>query len=219
MEIYNVITIIEREKGDELIKMYKNAGLKNIMSTLGRGTSSAKELTFYDKQKTEKVIVNAFANKEQTHQLIEEATNKLYIDIPGHGLLVAVPVKSVSNKNALSVLTEEKLTGGKPKMEFAYELVVVIINEGHGDQVMKAARKAGAVGGTIFHAKGTGSREKDKFINLSIAHEKDIIYIVAKATQKTEIMKQINEECGLQTEVEAVSFSMPVSEVAGLRVK
>ena len=36
-------------------------------------------------------------------------------------------------------------------------------------------------------------------------------------TYEEQIMKAINEQCGTGTSVGAVSFSLPVSEVAGLR--
>ena len=38
-----------------------------------------------------------------------------------------------------------------------FELIVCIINRGFSDTVMTAARGSGARGGTILHAKGTGS--------------------------------------------------------------
>lgn len=38
---------------------------------------------------------------------------------------------------------------------FLYELIIAIVNCGHADTVMDAARAAGAAGGTVLHAKGT----------------------------------------------------------------
>ena len=41
-----------------------------------------------------------------------------------------------------------------PEMKFDHELIMAVINEGHTDPVMDAARSAGAAGGTVLHAKG-----------------------------------------------------------------
>ena len=49
----------------------------------------------------------------------------------------------------------------KEKVE-KYEVIVAIVNEGHSDKVMDAAREAGARGGTITHARGSGTKEIEK---------------------------------------------------------
>ena len=80
-----------------------------------------------------------------------------------------------------------------------------------------AARQAGASGGTVIAAKGTGAKESEKFLGISLANEKDVVFIVAPSTQKTAIMRAIVEQAGPQTEAGAICFSLPVSQVAGLR--
>ena len=107
--------------------------------------------------------------------------------------------------------------GGKPKMEFSHELIYVILNEGHSDEVMHAARSAGATGGTVMVGKGTGSKETGKFLGISLANEKDVVLIVSETGKKAAIMKAIVEQAGPQTAAAAICFSLPVSQVAGLR--
>ena len=102
-------------------------------------------------------------------------------------------------------------------MNFDYELIVVILNEGHSDMVMDAARSAGAGGGTVLHAKGTGAIGAERFFGVSLANEKDVIYIVAGSREKAAIMNAINRDAGPSTKAGAISFSLPVSDVAGLR--
>ena len=80
---------------------------------------------------------------------------------------------------------------------------------------MNAARAAGAAGGTVLHGKGTGSENAEKFYNVSIASEKEVILIVAKAEQKAGIMKAILEKAGPASEAGTIAFSLPTSEVAG----
>ena len=47
-----------------------------------------------------------------------------------------------------------------------YELLVVIANQGYSELVMDAARKAGAGGGTVIHAKGTGLELAEQFLGV-----------------------------------------------------
>lgn len=102
-------------------------------------------------------------------------------------------------------------------MEFAHELIVVILNEGYSDFVMDAARSAGAGGGTVLHAKGTGRSRAESFFGVSLADEKDVVYIVAYADQKADIIRAIQEQAGPGTKAGAICFSLPISAVAGLR--
>ena len=104
---------------------------------------------------------------------------------------------------------------GAPEINFNYEIVLAIANEGHTDTVMEAAREAGARGGTVLHGKGTGSKDAAKFFGVSIASEKEVIMIVAKSSEKAAIMKSIIDKAGTQTDAGAVVMSLPVSAVAG----
>ena len=102
-------------------------------------------------------------------------------------------------------------------MDFEYELIVVILNEGYSELVMDAARAAGARGGTVLHAKGTGAAVSEKFLGVSLAQEKDLVYIVASSKQKAEIMRSVSQNAGTGTKAGAICFTLPISEVAGLR--
>ena len=74
--------------------------------------------------------------------------------------------------------------GAVPELSFEYELIMIILNDGHTDTVMDAARSAGAAGGTVLHAKGTGAKQAERFLGVSIAEEKELIIIVSKAAEK-----------------------------------
>ena len=103
-------------------------------------------------------------------------------------------------------------------MEFAYEAIFCIVNDGYSEAVMDAAKKYGARGGTVTRAKGTGSQYTDKFFGLSIAEENEIIYIVSSSEHKGAIMTQIMTQAGSATPAHAVVFSLPVTDTAGLRL-
>lgn len=119
----------------------------------------------------------------------------------------------------MAYLTDNTTPDGTvPEMKFDHELIVVVLNEGRTDMVMNAARKAGAGGGTVLHAKGTGAKRGDKFFGVSLADEKEMIFIVSKAEEKAAIMKTIADENGPGTPAGAICFSLPISAVAGLRV-
>lgn len=217
MELYYVMTVLDRHKSDNIFNIYKEAGSHAILANLGYGTATSEHLLLYDLQQSEKAIITTVSTRSTLDQIIAQAKQKLYLDIPGNGIMLAVPMKSVSGGKTLAALTEGQEFGGKPTMNFDHELIVVILSEGYSDSVMDVARAAGAGGGTVLHAKGTGEEKTEKFYGVSLAKEKDMIYILATKDTKSAIMQAITQNCGQGTPSNAICFSLPVSEVVGLR--
>ena len=180
------------------------------------GTAVRSMLDILGIESNEKRVVMTVANTEKTKRLIEEQKRRLFIGVPGHGIVVAVPIKSIGGGKTVAFLNgTQQPAKYTPELNYSYELIVAIANEGRTDQVMNAARAAGAAGGTVLHGKGTGSENAEKFYNVSIASEKEVILIVAKAEQKAGIMKAILEKAGPASEAGTLAFSLPTSEVAG----
>ena len=156
------------------------------------------------------------ADNEKTKELIREEKQKMFVGVPGHGIIVSVPIKSVGGGKTLAYLNNGQHNAKyTPELNYSYELIIAISNEGCTDMVMNAARKAGARGGTVIHGKGTGSREDEKFFNVSIAQEKEVILIVSEKDRKSDIMREIVGSAGPSTPAGAIVFSLPISEVAG----
>ena len=211
MELYYVITISDRDRAEILANIYQTAGTGMVLTKLGRGTATGEQLSSYGLDATEKAIVSTVADAEQTRQIFKLSKRRLFIDVPGNGVMMAIPLKSVAGGRTLGYLTDSTQTGGKPAMVFSHELIMVIMNEGY------SARSAGAGGGTVLHAKGTGRARAQKFFGVSLADEKDIVYIVAHADEKADIMQAIADNAGPGTRAGAICFSLPISQVAGLR--
>lgn len=219
MELYYVIAITDHDRGEAMNTLYRAAGLRGILSMPGRGTATSEHLAIYGLDATEKYVISGVGNGDEAEGLIKSAKRKLFIDIPGNGVMLTVPLKSVAGGKTLAYLTDEQKTGGAPRMDFEHELIIVILNEGYSDFVMDAARAAGAGGGTVLHAKGTGGTRGEKFFSVSLADEKDMIYIIAHRDEKAAIMRSINEQAGPGSRAGAICFSLPISSVAGLRAR
>lgn len=214
-----VMAIVDRDKAKLMAELFENHKLPMVLAVLGRGTATSEVLDLYGLEAKEKALLITVAGADMTKQLIRAAKHKLFIDVPGNGIMMAIPLKSVGGGKTLAFLS-----GGAapdkavPEMKFDHELIMAVINEGHTDPVMDAARSAGAAGGTVLHAKGTGGKLSEKFLGVSLADEKEIVLIVSKAGEKTAIMRAISDQCGVDTPSGAITFSLPISSVAGLRV-
>ncbi len=217
MELYQLLAVVDRETEPRLEGVFTSAGTVVGLSQPASGTAGSEILKRFGLASTEKRIVMTVATGAQQRMIFQMARKLLYLDIPGNGILAAIPIKAVAGRQTLSYLTDSEITGGTPSMDFEYELIVVVINAGYADAVMDAAREAGAGGGTVLHAKGTGSMRGEKFYNMRFADEKDMVYIVAHKSEKAAVMKAVNQKAGPDSEARGICFSLPISSVMGLR--
>ena len=97
-----------------------------------------------------------------------------------------------------------------------FYLIIVVVNKGFSDLVMEAARKVGARGGTILNARGTGKKEIEKYYGIVIHPDKELVLIVSKEDTKNNIMKEIYNECGLDSKAQGIIFSLKVDDVKGM---
>ena len=211
-----IISICDPKAAPELTEICSELGLRIAVSLHGRGTAVRSMLDILGIEDNEKRVILTIANRKKTKEFIREQKRRLFIGVPGHGVAVAVPIKSRGGGKPVAFLNgEQQIAKYTPELNYAYELITVIANEGRSDLVMNAARSAGAKGGTVLHGKSTGAKDSEKFYNISISGEKEVILIVAEAAQKSEIMRSILKNAGPDSEAGAIVFSMPVSEVAG----
>ena len=158
MDLYYIIAITDHDRGEAMGSLYRAAGLRLILSMPARGTAKSEHLAIYGLDATEKCVIGAVGSAQEAESLIRSAKRKLFIDIPGNGVMLTIPLKSVAGGKTFAYLTDDLKTGGAPNMNFEHELITVILNEGYSDFVMDAARAAGAGGGTVLHAKGMRPR-------------------------------------------------------------
>jgi len=212
-----MITITDRSRGEEFISWYQKQGAPLVLSALGRGTASAEVLDYLGLEATEKAVLLCLA--PHSPRLVRRATKELWLDVPGRGILMTVPASSIGGATAKEYLLHQETEEAEEltEKELTHELIVTITNQGYTDRVMDAARSAGATGGTSVHAKGTGTELARKFFGVSIAEEKEIVLILARAEDRNPIMKAIMAQAGVRSVAQSLVFSLPVSDIAGLR--
>ena len=129
-----VVAIVDRSKAESMVELYRSHDLPLVLTMLCNGTATSEHLSLYGLEATEKALVASVACGDQTKQLIKSAKRRLFIDIPGNGIMLAVPVKSVGGGRTLAFLTGNNAPDGAvPELKFDYELIMAILNEGHTD--------------------------------------------------------------------------------------
>lgn len=98
-------------------------------------------------------------------------------------------------------------------------VILCIINNGYSEVAMDAAKHCGARGGTVLHGRGTVSKEAEKFFNITVTPEKEIVMILASTDIKDAILKGLYDAVGSNTQAQGIAFALPVEDVIGIDKK
>ena len=213
--------IVKRDHSEQMSAFFQAHDINTVTTLLCEGTAGKKLLDLLGLEETQKELYYVMTNRARARRLMTAMIHELGLEIPGHGVAFTVPLGSIGGASSLDYFTHGQniILGEVNEMpnQFLYELIIAIANRGHVDTVMNAARSAGAMGGTVLHAKGTNPFGENKFFGMSIADEKDMIMILTAASQKTAIMRAIMDQAGVHSPAHTVMFTLPVESVAGLR--
>ena len=213
------ITIGERSKSEAYLNFFKEQNIMLSLATFGKGTASKETLATLGLGSSDKCVIFSFMTMDKSHNLLLEIEKKMQLKVIGAGLSFTVPISSIDGIKSLKRVVKDidiNKEGEGYVLNTENELIVVVTNRGYTENVMEVAKKAGAEGGTVVHARGTGEESAEKFFGTLIGAEKEIIFIVSKTEKRSAIMKEIKENVGPTTPSGAISFSLPINEVAGL---
>lgn len=220
-KLYLMTTIVDRKVGKKYLELYKSNEQHVMFTSLGEGTASSDMLDYLGLDKAEKLVVFSVQEEDDWLRVKKQLQQKLKIDAPGGGIAFIIPLSSIGGKKSLQFLLEKQDYQKEEEStlkDTERELIIVIANQGNIELIMDAAREAGAYGGTVIHARGTGMEKAEHFMGVSLAAEKEMIFIVAKKEQKNNIMKAIMEKAGMESRAKSIVFSLPVTDTAGLRL-
>ena len=220
-ELYLMTAIINRQHTKAFAGFYRKYGVAVNLITLGNGTARSEILSSFGLENTEKSVIFSFVTGEVWETIRRGLQKEMNIDVPGTGVAFVIPLSSIGGRKQLQFLTEnQNFQKGEESTlkDTKYELLVVIANQGYTELIMDAARKTNAAGGPVIHAKGTGMEGAERFLGVTLAAEKEMIFIVTKREQRAAIMKAIMDEAGMNSKAKSIVFSLPVTSTAGMRL-
>ncbi len=219
--LYLMTTIVNRKDANKYVDTFRKNNLNVMYLTLGRGTAANEILDYLGLETSEKAVAFSVLEESLWQNIKRHMEKDLKIDAPGGGISFIIPLSSIGGRHTIEFLLEKENYQKEEESTLKntiHELIVVIAEQGYTELIMDAAREAGAYGGTVIHAKGTGMEAAEKFMGVSLASEKEILFIVTKTEQKNDIMKAIIKKAGLDSKAKSIAFSLPVTDTAGLRL-
>jgi len=100
--------------------------------------------------------------------------------------------------------------------EAMYNLITVIVDKGRAEEVIDAANKAGAKGGTIINARGSGIHESGKILSMEIEPEKEIVMILSESDTTENIISAIKDAIKINEPGNGILFVQDVNRTYGI---
>lgn len=214
-----MLAIVNKGKGEMVSSLFVEEGATFNLLSLARGTASKKMLAYFGLGETEKELLFGFVSQPLSRKMLEKLDKELALAQPGNGLAFCLPINGYSEALARKRCQGQTPVYGGTVMEQSYpcDLIIAVCNQGYVDDVMEAAKSAGATGGTTIHARGLGLKQTEKFFGITIQAEKDVLLIVTRKEHTRPIMDAISEQHGCRTDAHTIAFSLPVDGVVGMR--
>ncbi|MCL2010824.1 MAG: hypothetical protein FWG71_09835 [Synergistaceae bacterium] len=222
---YLLVAVVNRVKNKRLEEIFreKHVPFQYLLNAVG--TARSEVLKVLGLSGSEKTIGLCVTQRYKARQVMTSVLERMEMTRPGQGIVFTVPLSGVSKSIArvFEAENEEYAEGRESHMErtetqseLKRELVLVIVDNGYSEEVMTAARTAGARGGTVLHARQTALDETAKFFGISLQSDKEMVLIVIEEAQKVELMQSIVTACGIRTDARGLVISLPIESCAGL---
>ena len=187
------------------------------------GTASSEMISALGLGSPDKVVIISMMPRFLANKLLDKMKTELRLNTVNSGIAFTIPISGASSqflKMISLLMPDSPLTqneGGATHMEeMKYSLIAVIANRGYSEEIMAAARTAGARGGTVLNSRKIVDEDTAKFWEFSIQEEKETTIILSPNENKLDIMKAIGSKCGLHSDAKGVVLSIPVDSVMGM---
>lgn len=184
-----------------------------------KGTATSEVMDILGLGSAEKRMLICLADKKAADGMLLKLHKALKIGTVNSGIAFTIPLAAAS-KILFRMLgeTAQAEKDGKEQRTVSDKqkaIVVAVVNLGYSEEVMTAARAAGAGGGTVVHSRSL-NEENAARLGAGMTEEKDIVMIAAGPDNKLAIMQAISEKCGIRSEAKGTVFSLPIDSVIGL---
>ena len=206
-----LVVIVEHNKASKVLHLADEKGVTASVAMLGRGTASRTIFDYLGLNDKKKAVLMLFGKTEEITDLADYLVEKLEMDKPNHGIAYI--------ESAFNVFgTEDNANGSEniKRGENMYNAIYTIVEKGNADDVIEAAEKAGSRGGTVMHARGSGSEEARKVFNMLIEPEKEIVLIISEEAKTKDIVESIRKETQIEEEGKGIIFVTNVAATYGL---
>lgn len=96
-----------------------------------------------------------------------------------------------------------------------FKVIIAMVQEDHQEDVIAAAKSAGATGVTILNARGEGIHEKKSFFGLQMEEQRDVLLFIVEDFTANSILDAIYKAGNFHEKGHGMAFSWSIDRVVG----
>jgi nitrogen regulatory protein PII len=204
--------VANADNGSKALKIAKRHGARGGTIMMGRGTVPNKILELLDLNDSRKEIVLMAVEKELVEEVAAGLTQEMHFNKPNHGIAFSMPLTQFFGFKHYEYQEERS-----QEEATVYSGIFTVVDKGLAEDVVAAGKKAGARGGTIINARGSGIHDASVVFAMEIEPEKEIVMILAKTEACPKIVESIREKLKIDEPNHGIIFMVPVSGAYGLQ--
>jgi len=189
-----MIAVVDKGQAARFVAIAKEAGAGGGTIIPAQGTAAGKVMRFLGFGGKSREMILMVIDGSLAHKIVDQVRNE------GRMQGVAAILGSDEEENMAS----------------KWKMITIIVNTGYADDIMDAARKAGASGGTITHARGTGTADDAKFFGVTIVPEKEMITILCETEKTQKLINAITSLKCLEEPGIGILYTQDVTEFRNL---
>lgn len=99
-----------------------------------------------------------------------------------------------------------------------FKLIIALVDDHKTEDVMKAARQAGATGSTVIgNARGEGLQPAKTFFGLSLESQRDVVLLLVEQHLSRKILENISDTAAFDsTSGTGIAFQIDVEDAVGV---
>lgn len=209
-QIERICVIVSSGQGRRVLKIARRLGAPGGTILLGKGTARG-FLDFLGLTDVRKEIVHIIAGRVIARRVLKGLDEELALSKPNHGIAYTTKVVALAGSRNCG----DDATGDE-EVPIMFHAITTIVEKGNAELVIDAAMKAGAKGGTIINARGSGTHETKRLFYMDIEPEKEMVLILAEVEKTDAIIEAIREGANIDEPGRGILFVQEVQRALGI---
>lgn len=210
-----IMTFIEPKENRRAMQALHESNAGGATILYGRGTCDNALLCLMGIDNPRKEILLTVAKNERCENILGSLYKALQLRKKAHGIIVTLPLSRVYGLHSQDH-SAEGYNDQQGVNQVDYEMIVVIVDNGRGEDVVEVAQKSGATGATLLHGRGSGAHTVEHFFNLEIEPEKEVVLIVSGSKDIDAIIAGIRGAIDFDKPNSGILFTLDINKAIGL---
>ena len=212
--IDQVTVIVNNGVGSKVFKIIKKHNVVGGIIYVAKGTIKNKLLEFFEIADIRKEVVTFMGPRELCCAALKDLCESLHLEKPHHGIAFSEALMGIHSSKGIFSSDESDIL--KSEEATMYTKIMAIVDKGNAEVVVDSAVSAGARGGTIINARGSGINQTSTLFSMEIEPEKELVLILVKDDIAEAVIEGIKTAVKIDEPGNGVIFTQKVLNTYGI---